>query len=95
VRVGALIIFPVLLLAVVAGQAVFFQTSQGKFDAPVVAACAVQGEGCHLRSPDGGRQLVLNHSVLRNGCPGGDLHVMRYVSERDAASGPLVASWCS
>jgi hypothetical protein len=83
-----------LILVVLTGQA-FFQGSQTKLDPPVVAACAVQGEGCDQPTLDGGRQSVISHRVLAGGCPGADLHVMKYIQEDEGRSAPLVASWCS
>jgi hypothetical protein len=83
-----------LVLAVLAGQT-SPQGSQTKLDPPVVAACAVQGEGCHQPTLDGSRQSVISHRVLAGGCPGADLHVMKYIREGEGRSAPLVASWCS
>ena len=86
-----LVVVSGLTLSVLAGQT-SFQGSQTKLDPPVVAACAVQGEGCDQPTLGGGRQSVVSHHVLAGGCPGADLHVMKYVQ---GSSEPLVASWCS
>jgi hypothetical protein len=93
-RAGALVIVLGLVLVVLAGQT-SLQGSQTKLDSPVVAACAVQGEGCHQPTLDGSRQFVINHRVLAGGCPGADLHVMEYIQESEGRSAPMVASWCS
>ena len=93
-RAGALVIVLGLVLVVLAGQT-SLQGSQTKLDPPVVAACAVQGESCHQPTLDGSRQSVISHHVLAGGCPGADLHIMRYIEESEGRSAPLVASWCS
>jgi len=93
-RAGALVIVLGLILVFVAGQAPL-QGNQTNLDPPVVAACTVQGEGCEQPALDGSRQSVISHRVLAGGCPGADLHVMRYIQDGEGRSAPLVASWCS
>jgi hypothetical protein len=93
-RARALVIVSGLILVVLAGQT-SLQGSQTKLDPPVVAACSVQGEGCDQSTLDGSRQSVISHHVFAGGCPGADLHIMKYVREGERRSAPLVASWCS
>jgi hypothetical protein len=93
-RAGALVIVLGLILVVLTGQT-SLQGSQTKLDSPVVAACSVQGEGCQEPTLDGSRQFVISHHVLAGGCPGADLHIMKYVHEGEWRSAPLVAFWCS
>jgi len=92
-RAGGLIIGSGLLLAVVAGGT-FGKSTTTKLDTPVVAACSVQGASCEKPALDESRQFVISHRIVAGGCPGADLHVMRY-GGAETASGPLIATWCN
>ena len=94
-RAGSLVVlFGLILLVVLAGQT-FPHDNQANLDPPVVAACSVQGQGCAQPTLDGGRQSILSHRVFTGGCPHADLHVMKYLDDRQQGSAPIVASWCS
>ncbi len=94
-RAGALVIAMGLLLASVARETFPAQSTTAESDTPVVAACFVQGESCLQPSLGGGGQFVISHKVLVRGCPGADLHLVRYVPAGGTSSEPLIATWCS
>jgi hypothetical protein len=95
-RLGLIVLFVALLLAIVAGQNSLLQSTDAQTEDSAITTCAVEGGSCETPSlSTSSTATVLEHTVLSGGCFEADLHVVRYVPA-DAADGPpLVATWCS
>ena len=95
-RLGLIVLFVALLLAVIAGQNSLLQSTEAEDNTLAITACAVQGGSCPqppLDSSPG--SLVLEHLVFTQGCHSADLHVVRYVPADSSSGEPVVAQWCS
>ncbi len=95
-RLGLVVLFVALLLAVVAGQNSLLQSTEAEDSTLAITACAVQGGSCAqppLDSSPG--SIVLEHLVFSEGCHSSNLHVVRYVPADSAYGEPAVAQWCS
>ena len=79
----ALVAVSAFLLASIAGQNTLLNSEANSLCDP---------EACTPASQGAESMAVLGHEVLTGGCLDQDLHVMRYVP--DAASAPLIATWC-
>jgi len=80
------------LLVLVAGQNVHFQSSPSQPEA-VATACGLSPQGCVATESDGMALVPLSHAVYEDGCGQQDLHVVRYVV--DGGSGdPLAVTFC-
>ena len=93
-RLGLVVLFVALLLAIVAGQNSLLQSTDAQTEDSAITTCAVQGGSCETPSLNTSFATVLAHTVLSGGCSEADLHVVRYVPA-DADGPPLVATWCS
>ncbi len=95
-RLGLIVLFVALLLAVVAGQNSLLQSTDAKGQSSAITACAVQGDSCQAFSLDSTPGAdVLEHTVLSGACFRADLHVVRYIPADSPDGQPVVASWCS
>jgi len=95
-RLGLIVLFVAILLAVVAGQNSLLQSTEAEDNSSAITACAVQGGSCAqppLDSSPG--SMILEHLVYSEGCFSSDLHVVRYVPVDSPDGEPVVAQWCS
>ncbi len=93
-RLGLIVLFVALLLAIVAGQNTLLQSTDAESTSSAITACAVQGGSCSPASLDSIPGAVLNHTVFTGGCAQADLHVLRYVPADSPNGEPAVATWC-
>lgn len=99
-RLGLIVLFVAMLLAVIAGQNSLLQPTEAEDAAPesatlAITACAVQGRSCSqppLDSSPG--SLVLEHVVFSGGCHSSDLHVVRFIPADSDAGTTVAALWC-
>lgn len=95
-KLGLIVLFVALLLAVVAGQNSLLQSTEAEDNPSAIIACAVQGGSCAqppLDSSPG--SIVLEHVVFSEGCYSSDLHVVRYIPADSESGEPVVARWCA
>lgn len=102
-RLGLIVLFVALLLAIIAGQNSLLQSTEAGDAADAapesatlaITACAVQGRSCSqppLDSSPG--SLVLEHVVFSGGCHSSDLHVVRFIPADSDAGEAVAALWC-
>jgi|SRR3972149_2072977 hypothetical protein len=95
-RLGLIVLFVALLLAVVAGQNSLLQSTEAEDSDSAITACAVQGGSCDQTPLDSSPgSTVLEHVVFTEGCHSSDLHVVRYIPADSAGGEPVVAKWCA
>ncbi len=94
-RLGLIVLFVALLLAVVAGQNSLLRSTEADDSDSAITACAVQGGSCDQTPLDSSTgSTVLGHVVFSGGCYTSDLHVVRYIPEDGEGSESVVAKWC-
>ncbi len=94
-RLGLIVLFVALLLAVVAGQNSLLRSTEADNSDLAITACAVQGSSCDQTPPDSSPgSTVLEHVLFSEGCYNSDLHVVRYIPGDSEGSEPMVAKWC-
>ena len=68
-RLGLIVLFVALLLAVIAGQNSLLQSTEAQDYTSAITACAVQGGSCSQASLDSSPGAVLDHTVFVGGGP--------------------------
>jgi hypothetical protein len=93
-RLSIVVSVVALLLAAVAAQNGMLQGIQAESPTSLSTACAVGAVECEDdTAANDGDAVVQEYSVLESGCPGADMHVVRY-TPGDGPGEALVAGWC-